>query len=339
MHLGAATRRRDLVLAFAAVAAACSSAPPTYSPGKLSPEQLALCRDTEQAYHEAELAQRDAAMRTKNGSAAPELTARAEESSRRYEELRSRVVADPVAAAWLVRVFVRDLMVFREGRPLGEGDELFRAAAGITNPTETRAIAEVKRLGGLAVPTLVGDLLLHDQPMPRELGIELLSAIGLPALPALQQIARTGEVRPRRAAARTLGRIQVDAEVLGVLRELASDADFSVRADALRSITSGGEPARQLLIERLQQDEDPFVRRIAAQSLASFPGRASAMALVAFLERCRREPDSAGEVAAQKALQRLAGERRLHEPAEWKARNWPDVLPAAPEGARKGTNS
>ena len=64
-----------------------------------------------------------------------------------------------------------------------------RAAADIEDPTEQRAIQEIVALGEAAVPVLVGDLLLHRQPQPRELGIELLGYVGAPALPKLLAIA------------------------------------------------------------------------------------------------------------------------------------------------------
>lgn len=291
----ATQRRAAASLAAWFVFTGCAASRPAYSPGQLTPEQIAICRDAERAYHT---------------------------NAKDYPLLRERIIKDPVMTAWLVRVFVRDLITVREGRPLGEDEELFKAAARIENPVEARAIAEIRQLGGLSVPTLVGDLLLHPQPQPRELGIELLSMVGEPAVPALQEVARTGEVRPRRSAARALGRIGVDGEVLATLRVLVSDSDFTVRADAVRSITGGGEPARALLLERLLQDPDAYVRRVAAQALGNFPGRKTALALIDFVERCRREKDESGEIAAQKTLQRLAGVRSMREPSAWRQHPW-----------------
>ena len=304
MHPGAATHRTVTSwLAASVVFAACTATPPAYQPGELTPDQVTLCRDADRAYHA---------------------------NSPDYPALRERIVVESVMTAWLVRVFVRDLITVREGRPLGE-DDAARAAARIENPVEARALAEIRQLGAAAVPTLVGDLLLHSQPQPRELGIELLSLVGAPAVPALQVVARTGEIRPRRSAARALGRIGVDGDVLTTLRELLADRDFTVRADAARSITGGGEPARQLLIQCVQEDRDPFVRRVATAALGNFPGRASAMVLVDSLERCRREQDSDGEIAAQTTLQRLAGVRTMREPAAWRQHPWSEVpvVPAA----------
>ena len=212
-----------------------------------------------------------------------------------YPALRDAAATDPVLANWLVRMFIRDVFAVREGRPLGKDEDLLRAAARIQDPVEARALAEIQSLGLTAVPVVVGDLLRHEQPQPRELGIELIGRIGAVAVPALQDLARDGEPRHRRAAARALGAVGQGAAGLEVLRELAGDQEYTVRADAVRSLRQGGVDARSLLIDRLRSDPDPFVRRVAAQSLAGFPGAASAQALIDHLERCKHEGDFAGQ--------------------------------------------
>jgi hypothetical protein len=292
MILAAATKvcRRGAI-ALAAVCAACSGTSNTYQPAALTAEQKAKCKTAEAAYRAG---------------------------SDDYPGLRAELAADPTTACWLTRMVIHDLLTVREGRPLGEDQDLMRAAAHITNPVEKRALAEIDALGAVAVPTLVGDLLLHHQPQPRELGIELLARVGAPALPAVQEVARTGEPRQRRAAARTMGVIGVDATVLAILAQMANDEDYTVRADALRSLRSGGDEAQRLLVEKLRADPDPFVRRVAAQTLAYHPGQASSLALVDYLERCERERDFPGEKAAQASLQRLTASRGFQTPAQWR---------------------
>lgn len=231
--------------------------------------------------------------------------------------MRAELAADPTTACWLVRMVIVDLLKVREGRPLRDGD-MMRAAAHIANPVEERALAEIDALGAVAVPTLVGDLLLHNQPQPRELGIELLARVGAPALPAVQEVARNGEPRQRRAAARTMGAIGVDAAVFAILARMADDEDYSVRADALRSLRSGGDDGKRLLVEKLRADPDPFVRRVAAQTLVHHPGQASSLALVDYLERCERERDFPGEKTAQASLQQLTTTRGFQTPAQWR---------------------
>ena len=231
--------------------------------------------------------------------------------------MRAELAADPTTACWLTRMVIRDLFAVREGRPMREGD-LMRAAARITDPVEERALAEIDQLGAVAVPTLVGDLLLHSQPQPRELGIELLARVGAPAMPAVLEVARSGEPRQRRAAARTMGEIGVDASAFAILAEMANDEDYTVRADALRGLRSGGDEAQRLLVEKLRTDPDPFVRRVAAQTLAHHPGQASSLALVDYIERCERERDWPGEKAAQASLQQLTAVRGARTPAQWR---------------------
>jgi HEAT repeats len=311
MQPGAATHHLRLppllqALLLALAAAGCSSGPARFEPGALSAAQVQQCRAIELAYRQ---------------------------QAADYPQRRDAALADPVATAWVVRMFVRDLFAAREGQVLGEDTPLLRAAARVQDPVETRALAELRGLGAAAVPTLVGDLLLHEQPQPRELGIELLVMIGAPAVPALQEVARTGAPRPRRSAARALGGIGLDERAVATLRELVRDPDFTVRADAVRSLRSGGEPVRLLLIERLRADEDAFVRRVAAQSLGAFPGADSMLALVEYLEYCKGVPDAKGEQIAQQSLQQLAGSRGPRTPDAWRAAA-AQLRSAPPSGAR-----
>jgi HEAT repeat protein len=310
MHQGAATQRRRLAaLAWlgGAVLAGCAGAAPRAE--RLDAQQLADCKAFEQAY-------------------------RAEAGD--YVARRDALARDPVSAAWLVRMFVLDICRVREGRPVGESDEVVRAAAGIVDPLEARAMAEIRALGVIAVPTLVADLLLHEQPQPRELGVELLAAVGAPAVPALRDVARTGATRHRRAAARTLGRIGLDQDGFALLREMATESDYTVRADALRGMQSGGPAARDFVIERLQADSDAFVRKVAAMSLAGFRDPVAARALVELLERSLRANDTEGERVAQKALQEMAGTARPRRVDEWQrfVREWPAAPVVSPGDAR-----
>ncbi|MBL9077138.1 MAG: HEAT repeat domain-containing protein [Planctomycetes bacterium] len=288
-------RRAANVTSFALAAAWCAAcagpAPVARTAPQHAPptaEQLQLCREVELAYRSG---------------------------GDDYEALRERAIADPVTAMWLSRMFVRDIAVTREGRELPEHEDP-RARADAR--AETRALGELHRLGAVAVPTLIDDLLCHSLPQRRELGIELVARAGAPAVPAVRELARSSDPRQRRAAGRVLAAIGAAGDVLPVLRELAADPEFTVRADALRELHDGGAPARALLIERLRDDDDPFVRSTAAEALARFPGAASAHALVDHLERCQRAGDLRGELVAQNSLQALAGVRKLRTVAEWR---------------------
>lgn len=278
-------------MGLAALLAACASPPPAPA-ARPTNDQLAQVRAVEQAYREN----------------LPE-----------YAALRDAALADPLQRAWLVRMFVRDLFAAREGRPIDSDRWRWVATAQQPEPLETRALAELRHIGAGAVPTLIEDLLYHEQPLPREMGVELLAYIGAPAVPPLQGIAREGEPRQRRAAARALGRIGADGEALAILRELCADGDYTVRADALRALEGGGVDARAVLLTALRDDDDAFVRRVAAETLATFPQRSTALALVDYLERCKRDKDSRGENTAQESLLRLAAAAAAPDPRDVKA--------------------
>lgn len=276
------------------VLAACASPPPArHEPGTPTPAQMEQLKAAEAAYR----------------GASPD-----------YPKLRDAIAQDPVACGWLVRMFVRDVFAAREGRPLGEDTEFLRAAAKLADPLESRAVAELRALGAAAVPTLVGDLLQHDQPQPRELGVELLAEVGQPAKSALMALAKAGPDKQRRAAIRSLGRIGFDAEGFALAQAMATgDDDFTVRADALRSLRGGGPAAQKLLIERLRGDGDAYVRRVVAETLVAFPTTATATALADYLEASEKADDRDSRRTAQRALCVMAGVRAARPVAEWRA--------------------
>jgi HEAT repeat protein len=299
MPLAAATARNRLArrccaVAVAAALAACASQPGLHQPGRPDAAQIERCRTAERLYR----------------SGSPD-----------YEALRDELARDPVTACWLTRLFVHDLFAVRENRPArGEGVEMMRAAARLADPTEARAIAEIEHLGAAAVPTLVDDLLQNRQPFARELGVELLAYVGRPAVPAVQRVAAEGESPARRAAARTLAAIRVDDEVLATLRHLATDSDFTVRADVMRSLERAAPVGGEILRRALVEDADPFVRTAAAKALAGYRDRASAAALVDHLARCKREGDDKGIDAVQDSLIAIAGSRGPRTLEAW--RQW-----------------
>lgn len=301
---------RRLAVLLLATCAACGGAPQQPVLGELRADQLQALQAAEAAYR-----------------ADPADPAQRERAANVYQTRRDALAKDPVAAAWLTRMFIRDLFAVREGRPVGEDEGLFRAAAKIADPVETRALAEIRTLGAAAVPTLLGDLLRNEQPQPRELGIELLGVVGAPAAPAVLAELESREPRQRRAAARALGRIGPDPAGRATLLRLAeADGDFTVRADAVRALGACGSAVEPQLRQRLAADPDPFVRRTAAQVLANASDQASLRAIVDFLERCERETDRLGEKAAQKSLEQALGSRGPRTAAAW--RQAIDALPA-----------
>lgn len=312
MHLGLATHARCTTLVGVALVgvtllAACSSAPARYQPGRLGEAQITVLRAAEAAY-------------------------RAEQPD--YAVRRAEVWRDPDATSWLVRMFVHDVFAMREQRPLASRpEELARRAAG-QDPVEARAIEEIRAAGERAVPVLVGDLLLDDQPLQRELGIELLAEVGAPARPALLEVARTGSVKSRRAAARTLGLVGLDEPSRQQLMAMLVDGDYTVRADAARGLGSSGAVGLPVLLAHLEVERDPFVVRTIVQTIGELRVRASGDALVARLERCLARGDDEGERAAQAALQRLTATRGVRSVATWR-----ELVKILPEAAASDTKS
>jgi len=279
-----------------ALFAACAGPEPApiWSPGALSPQQVAECQEVERLYREP---------------------------SDDYGPRSQKLAEDPVAVAWFVRMLIRDVLEARDGRNVSDFDSRLRLAAGFDDPLESRALAAIEAFGAAAAPTVVGDLLQHPQGRARELGYELTARIGSAAVPLLLPMTSAAEPKQRRAAARALGVVDGGEAALVALQRLAEDADYLVRGDAMRGLAGhDSEIADKLLRDRLQSDADPYVRRQAARALGQRPSVAAASVLVDYLERCARETDGQGERIAQESLQQMAGTRGFRTPAAW--RNW-----------------
>ncbi len=306
-------------------AAACGSTPASprsvepQSPGGLTEAQVEQLTALEQAYRKQVSAKQTSATQNTAKQATAKQTP--DQQAPDYPTLRAAIAADPVATAWFTRMLIRDLFTAREGRLPSDDDDRLRAAAKIKDPVEACALDTIAELGAAAVPTVVSDLLRHPQPLPRELGYELVARIGAPALPSLLELATDGESKHRRAAARSLGLVGVDPRAFAALKRLAEDGEFEVRGTAMRGLGTYGDPAAaSLLRERLQKDRDAFVRRAAAQALAAYPTRATAEALIAYLDRCDRGDEHAGARAAQEVLRGFAKTRGGRTVPDW--RRW-----------------
>ncbi len=286
-----------------ALFAACGSAERRYDPGALPPDRIAVLQAAEKAYRdgdEAFPAQRDALSR------------------------------DPVTAAWLTRMLVLDVLRVREKRDTGRDQQLLRAAAGMRDPIEVRAMTHLQALGAAAAPTVVGDLIQHVHGDRRELGVEILASIGAGSLPALQPALQSGEPRIRRTAVRAVAGMEPGPATAEALRTALQDGDFGVRGEAARGLGRGpGDVA--LLVQIVEQDGDAFVRRSAAQALGACRDRAAATALVQYLERCKQQRDHTGEQAAQAALQALSGGRGPRTVEAWRSwcGKWDPAAPVA----------
>jgi hypothetical protein len=250
---------------------------------------------------------------------------------------RDELASDPTTALWLTRLFIRDLVVARDARDPGRDEQVLRAAARIKDPTEVRALEQIDALGARALPCIVEDLLKNRQGPARELGIELCGRLGEAALPSLEPLLQDSEVRTRRAAVRGIGAVPPSAQTLQLLRRSSGDSDYTVRADAVRGLAVGGAGEAMLLRKVLAEDSDPFVRRVAAQSLGRHRDQATAMALVSYLERCQREHEPEGAQAAQAALQELSGSKGTRTLERWRqwAATWTGAAPPEPPASER----
>jgi len=282
--------------------AACSGAPETYSPGEMTKEQMARCRAVAQAYFD-----------------------RADD----YAEQRDALKQDALASKWYVRYLVHSIVTMREGQSVLLSEEKVRldkirkmrsAPAQFDLPgqrDDLRAIGEIVKMGSPAVEVVVEDLLKDRQEFLRTIAVEVLAAVGDPAVPQLLQLAKAGETREQRYAARALGAIGASGPALDALQGLARSSEWRVRSETAQALSTGGDEARALLVQMLE-DEDTFVRRKAAEALGSFADAVAADALVAFLEASKARNEWPGELAAQKALQQIAGTSSPRTAERWR---------------------
>lgn len=318
-HASAALAAVALLFGFAS---GCSTAGADYTPGKLTAEQLANCRLVAQAYVDGK----------------PE-----------YPAMRDELKQDPVALAWFVRYLEHEIVQVREGHTEILGQETVPAAEVRLDPKsptpwnlpgqrpDSRAIGQIVAIGASAVDVVVNDLVLHPQEFVRTIGIEVLTGIGDPAVPALLKLASDGESMQQRVAARALGEIGARGESLEALRMLAHSPIWRIRSDAAQGLAKGGSGARDLLMEMLA-DDDPFVRRKAGEALANYKHRKAANALIAFLEAAKKSKVFSDELAAQKALQIMAGAKRPRTTGAWRrfASSLPDEAAVKEIEAKEG---
>jgi len=289
----------------------CSVTDVNYTPGELDPAQRARCRAVAEAY-----------------------LARAKD----YPAMREGLRDDPVALAWFVRYLELRIVGLREGSVEILGEEtvaaedvrLEKAAPTMDVPgqrPDQRAVAEIVAIGEPAVTVVVNDLALSSQEFLRGIGFELLAGIGDPAVPALLELASTGDADQQRVAARALGEIGAEGPALAALRTLASSPIWRIRSSAAQGLATGGPQARALLIEMLA-DQDPFVRRMAGQSLANYRDRVAATALIDYLESCQKSEDLEGELTAQRSLRMMAQVRAPKTISAWRrfAKALPDEI-------------
>ena len=290
-----ATRLLSLV-ALAAFTVGCGSSEPArqhlHDPGRPDTQQMAALKAAEQAYRKKDAgfaAQRDA------------------------------LAQEPVTAFWLTRMLIDWTLKARDPREISEKQKL-GSAADVRDAAENRAMDQIVAMGPAAVPCVVEDLMKNKAADRRELGVELIGRIGTVALPEVTPLLTESEGRLRRTGMRAVAAMPPSPQTRELLLRGAADADFGVRGEAVRGLGPGGPAEAALLHKALVQDEDPFVRRSAAQALGTFRDQESARLLIEYLERCYRERESLGQQAAQASLQSLSGMKGQRTPEAW--RSW-----------------
>ena len=290
------------LLLAALLSTGCAGPREAYTPGEMSKAQFAACKAVAQAYYD-----RDAS----------------------YESQRDALRSDALASKWFVRYLVHDVVRMREGQSVLLSEEKVRFDA-ISQPRSTpaqfdlpgqrddlRAIGEILAMGSPAVEVVVEDLLKDRQAFLRTIAVEVLTAFGEKAVPALLEVASSGDVREQGYAARALGAIGARGAALEVLRTLTRSKEWRVRSAAAEALALGGSEARALLVDMLD-DPDAFVQRKSAESLGSHSDPDAVDALVAFLEVSKARNQWSGELAAQQALQKIAGSSGPRTTERWR---------------------
>jgi len=286
-----------------AALSACASGPQVYTPGQMTSAQFERCRAVAQAYIDRSPA---------------------------YASLRDALRGDAVASRWFVRYLEQEVIGVREGQAVLIAEEKVRVdairklrkeTAGFDLPSQRRdrrAIMQIVAMGEPAVEVVVQDLLKSRQEFLRSIGVEVLTGLGDLAVPALLEMVRSGDVSEQLVAARALGAVGATGSALDALRELTGSPRWRVRSTTVQALAGGGVRARALLL-RMLSDEDEFVRRKAAEALGNYRDAVAADALVSFLERSKDRNEWSCELAAQKALQQIAGSKGPRSAVAWRS--------------------
>jgi len=293
-------------LAVLALLGGCASTGGGAAPAQLTKEQIARCKQVAQAYVD---------------------------QSPDYPAMRDELREQPAALEWLVRYYGFLLVKYREGRADVLPDTRMSATQANRAARRNRAVQaewqlhperhdlrlihELGEIGEPAVPVFVDDFLVSPQTFLRQIGIDVLAEIGEPAVPKLLALARSGDNKQQAVAARALGDVGARGAAFEALKELSRSDDWRVRSNAAMGLHSGDEAARALLIAMLD-DDDPFVRRKAAETLENYRDAVAAGALVDYLDRSKQREDFDGELQAQKSLQAIAGRRGPRSSEAWR---------------------
>jgi len=129
------------------------------------------------------------------------------------------------------------------------------------------AMLSLLRLGAAAGPALSARL-VDPRPDVRAIAVELLGALRWRVDPAaVIALTRDDAASVRGAAARTLGRLELDAAIPALVGLLANDAETTVRADAAQALGRIGDPDCADALREALGDPQRAVASAAANAL------------------------------------------------------------------------
>jgi HEAT repeat protein len=246
---------------------------------------------------------------------------------------RDALSQDPSTAYWLARFLLRDL-VWRFDRAPADDRQFLHAAAGRAEPGILRALRELRAMGPRAVPCIVEDLLKNRYSDRRELGVQVLGRLDASMIPALAPFSKDADPRLRRLCVEAIALHPPAPHSVQVYEAAITDRDFAVRAAGWNGLATAGAGQAPRLRAALLQEPDPYVRRSICRSLRAFPDRATASAILDYMQACLSNEDRDGQRAAEATLAKIAG-KELHGISAW--RQWlltlPEQIPA--DGGRR----
>jgi hypothetical protein len=242
----------------------------------------------------------------------------------KFAAMRDELARDPATAYWLTRMLLVDV-VRRVDAAASSDDSFLATVTGSQSPIECEALDHLRAMQAAAVPALVADL-LERRDDRRRLGVEVLAAMGPGVLPELAPLLEDDDRRLRLRAVQVASLVR-GPEAVAVLERGAADAEFTVRAAALRGLVRSGPQAAARLRQAAAGDADPFVRRVAVAELGALAAadseacrdRETAKVLVDYYADCAERQDVDGMRAADASLRAVSGQSRAADLGYWRA--------------------
>lgn len=222
---------------------------------------------------------------------------------------RDAALQDPTAKSFLIENLIREVI-------LGADDS--RSADPSFSPRSKRAQSELATIGPAAIPYLVAFFSAKD-PAVAQLCIHVSSAIGEKAVPALRLVLQDPDPKLRMGALKALSGMDPAQAQEAVMETLQKDREWTVRGAAAKELLRYAGASSISALERALRDEDPFVRRCAAESLRTLGNRSSIPALIHYLQLATERADPKEMEASLDALRFLSKQKLSIDPRAWRA--------------------